>query len=188
MTNPSPQPPLRPKTDAQSARPWPTPWILHPALTPRRLGWVALGLTLIAFVLLLRVGKHDAGARVRYVPVTQKIASGRILIKPLDRVDYQLEITAAMHDAQVIGNFTAYGGATNTVSAVLMQSSEYANWNNDQKADAFYSSDGQKNTDQFALRLGPGSYTFAVSNRLSKTASKYVFLDVELIYYRAETY
>lgn len=156
-------------------------------MSTRRIS-VILGLALIALGGALRIGKHEVAVRVRYVPVTSKIASGRVSIKPKEGVDYRIEITPEMRDAQVIGNFTAYGGATNTVSAVVMQESEYANWIKGQAADAFYSSDGQKTTDQFALRLGPGVYTFGLSNRLSKSAPKFVFLDLELIYYKPETY
>ena len=154
-------------------------------MSTRRIA-VILGLALIALGGVLRIGKHDAAVHVRYVPVTKTLASGRVSIKPKQAIDYRIEITAGMRDAQVIGNFTAYGGSTNTVSAVVMQESEYANWINGQAADAFYSSDGQKTADQFALRLGPGVYRFGVSNRLSKSAPKFVFLDLELIYYKPE--
>ena len=150
--------------------------------------WVTLGLALIVLGLILRIGTHDVARRVRYIPVTQKIASGRVVVKPRDRVEYRIEITPDMHDAQITGNFTAYGGSTNAVSAVLIEKSEYANWIHGHKAEAFYSSDGQKSTDQFAVRLGPGAYSFGISNRLSKSETKYVYLEVDLIYYRLETY
>jgi hypothetical protein len=149
---------------------------------------VILGLGLIVLGLILRIGTHEVGRRIRYIPVTQKLASGRVLVKPLNGVDYRIEITPEMHNAQVTGNFTAYGGANNTVAAVLMPQSEYANWINGHEADTYYSSGGQKNSDQFAVRLGPGIYTFGISNRLSKKATKFVYLEVELIYYKAETY
>lgn len=147
-----------------------------------------LGLALIALGGVLRMGKREAAVRVRYVPVTRTLASGRVWIKPKEGVDYRIEITPEMHDAQVVGNFTAYGGSTNAVSAVVMPESEYTNWIKGQSADAFYSSDGQKTADQFALRLGPGIYRFGISNRVSKSAPKFVFLDLELIYYKVETY
>ena len=156
-------------------------------MSTRRIS-VILGLVLIALGGVLRIGRHDVAVRVRYVPVTRKIASGRVSIKPKEGIDYRIEITPDMRDAQVLGNFTAYGGSTNTISAVVMQESEYANWIKGQAADAFYSSDGQKTADQFAVRLGPGVYMFGVSNRLSKSAPKFVFLDLELIYYKAEAY
>ena len=150
-----------------------------------------IGLALIGIGLILRLARHDQrvfAPGVRYIPVTRKIASGRVMVKPRERAAYRIEITPDMRNAQIIGNFTAYGGATNAVSAVIMQDAEYANWIKGQAAEAFYTSGGQKSTDQFALRLGPGNYELGISNRLSRSGPKYVFIDVDLIYYRLETY
>ena len=159
------------------------------ALTSKRYLWILPAVVLILLSLALRTGtQRKADPHIRYVPVTRKIASGRVLVKPRERVEYRIEITPAMYNAQVIGSFTAYGGSTNTVTAALMPETEYASWIAGHDAKAYYSSDGQKNVDQFAVRLDPGMYSFVISNRLSRTATKYVYLDVELIYDKAETY
>ena len=152
---------------------------------------VTIGVALIGLGLILRIARHDEAVYapgVRYVPVTRKIASGRVVVKPRERAAYRIEITPDMRNAQVIGNFTAYGGATNAVSAVIMPEAEYANWVKGHEAEAFYSSGGGKSTDQFAVRLSPGNYELGISNRLSRSAPKFVFIDVDLIYYRLETY
>jgi hypothetical protein len=158
-------------------------------LRSKRAFGIALGLAAIAAAGVLRIGTHEKpGLRIRYIPVTQKIASGRVLVKPLDRVEYRIVILPEMRNAQVIGSFTAYGGPTNTVLAALMPSTEYASWITGHDAKAYYSTDGQKNTDQFAVRLDSGSYSFAISNRLSKKAAKFVYLEVQLVYDKAEAY
>lgn len=162
---------------------------LRPALKSNRYLWIAPAGVLILLGLTLRTGpQRKADLHIRYVPVTRKIASGRVLIKPRERVEYRVEITPEMFNAQIIGNFTAYGGSTNTVTAALMPETEYASWITGHDAKAYYSSDGQKNGDQFAVRLDPGIYSFVISNRLSRTATKYVYLEVELIYDQAEKY
>ena len=161
---------------------------VHRLLQSKRAIAVGLGFGLIGFGAILRMGTRDAGTHIRYVPITQKIASGRVLVKPSDRVEYHIDITPQMFNAQVIGSFTAYGGETNTVLAALMPSTEYANWITGHDAKAYYSSEGQKSEDRFAVRLDPGQYSFAISNRVSKKALKFVYLDVELIYYKAERY
>ena len=159
------------------------------ALTYKRYLWTIPAVVLVLLSLTLRTGtRQKADLHVRYVPVTRKIASGRVLVKPRERVEYRIEITPSMHNVQVIGSFTAYGGSTNTVTAALMPETEYASWITGHDAKAYYSSDGQKNADQFALRLDPGTYSFVISNRLARTAMKYVYLEVDLIYDRAETY
>jgi hypothetical protein len=93
-----------------------------------------------------------------------------------------------MFNAQVIGSFTAYGGSNNTVSVVLAPDADYQNWITSGDARKYYSSDGQESEDRFAAKLDPGEYEFAISNRVSKKAMKYVFLGVELIYPRAEMF
>jgi hypothetical protein len=173
---------------APRSQPSQSPQVL---LKSRRSLWFGIGFALLLLVLLLKIGgpgKKALARRVRYVPVTRNIASGSVTVKPRDGVQYRVEITPDMRDAQVIGSFTAYGGSTNGVSAVLMGQSEYDNWIGGHRASAFYSSEGQKSTDHLAVRLGPGSYFFGISNRLSKTASKLVYLDLDLVYYRSETY
>ena len=158
------------------------------ALTYKRYLWIVPAAVLVLLSLVLRTGpQRKPELHVRYVPVTRKIASGRVLVKPRERVEYRIEITPAMFNVQVIGTFTAYGGSTNTVTAALMPETEYTSWIAGHDARAYYSSDGQKSGDQFAVRLDPGLYAFVISNRLSRTAAKYVYLDVELIYDKAET-
>src|SRR5690348_12767646 len=135
------------------------------ALTYKRYLWIIPAVVLVLLSLALRTGTpHQADLHIRYVPVTRKIASGRVMVKPRERVEYRIEITPAMHNAQVIGNFTAYGGSTNTVTAALMPETEYASWIAGHDARAYYSSDGQKSGDQFAVRLDPGLYAFVISN------------------------
>ena len=153
--------------------------------------WVAGGVAFILLILVLKIGNpghQPAARRIRYIPATRNIASGSVLVKPRDGVQYRVEITPDMRDAQIIGSFTAYGGSTNGVSAVIMDRSEYDSWIGGHRAHAYYSSEGQKSTDRFAVRLSPGVYFFGISNRLSKTASKLVYLNADLIYYRPETY
>ena len=152
--------------------------------------YVALGLVSVAIGLILMMGGLGSGSarRVRDIPVTQKVAAGPVLIKQRERVDYRIEITPNMHNAEVVGTFTAYGGSTSAVSAVIMEQSEYAEWISGHWAKSYYSSNGLKNTDKFAVRLDPGMYCFGISNRLSTYSSKIVYFEVDLIYYRQETF
>ena len=166
----------------------PAPRYLWRALNRRISPHVAVGLALIVLGLILKIGTHSQPVRrVRYTPLTQKIASGRVLVQPREAVEYRIEIKPDMRDAQVSGTFTAYGGETNAVSAVIMEQSEYAKWIGGDTANAVYSSKGEKYSDQFGVRLDPGVYTFAISNRLSKSSARFVYLNVDLIYYRPET-
>ena len=70
----------------------------------------------------------------------------------------------------------------------MASAGEYTNWINGHQAQVYYSTQGRKPTDTFDLRLGPGTYYFALSNKFSMFTDKYVFLEVDLNYNKMETY
>jgi flagellar basal body-associated protein FliL len=125
---------------------------------------------------------------VRYVPVAQQIASGQVVVPARGYVQYRIEIPSEALDARVSGSFNASGGRGNDVDAALANESEFANWINGHQARVLYGTAGKKTTDTFDVRLEPGTYIFAISNRFAMVSAKYVFLDVKLNYQRAETY
>jgi hypothetical protein len=124
---------------------------------------------------------------IQYVPATQQIASGQVVVPARGYVQYKIEIRPAMLDAHVSGTFNASGGRGNDVAAALTTESEYVNWINGHEASVLYATAGKKTTDSFDVELGPGTYIFAISNKYSMVSGKYVFLDVKLNYQRMET-
>lgn len=125
---------------------------------------------------------------VRYVPVSQKIASGQIEVRASGYVQYRFQITPEMRDAHVSGRFNASGGTGNDIEAVIASEDEFTNWINGHQARVFYSTQGRKTTDTFDVRLGPGTYYLAFNNRFSALSAKDVFLEVDLNSQRMETY
>lgn len=126
--------------------------------------------------------------RVRWVPVSEKIATGQITVKSGGSIPFRVQITPEMRDAHIIGKFTASGGSGNDIAAVLASEDEFTNWNNGHSAKVYYSTDGKKTTDQLDVPLSPGTYIFAFSNRFSPFTDKYVMADIELDYSRSENY
>jgi hypothetical protein len=126
--------------------------------------------------------------QVRYVPVSQKIATGQIVVRAKGYVRYRFEITPEMREAHVSGHFNASGGAGNDIMAVIATEEEFTNWTNGHEARAFYSTQGKKTTDTFDVSLAPGTYYLGFSNTFSAFHSKDVFLEVDLNYQRMETY
>ena len=126
--------------------------------------------------------------RVRWVPVSEKIATGQITVKSRGSVPFRVQITPEMRNAHLVGKFTASGGSGNDIAAVLASEEEFTNWNNGHSAKVYYSTDGQKTTDQLDVSLSPGTYIFAFSNRLSPSTDKYVMTDIELDYSRPQNY
>jgi hypothetical protein len=125
---------------------------------------------------------------VRYVPATQRIASGQIVVRAKALVQYRFQITPEMRSAHVSGQFNASGGSGNDIEAVIATEAEFTNWVNGHQAQVFYSTQGKKTTDTFDVRLGPGTYYLAFNNRFSAMTAKDVFLEVDLNYQRAESY
>ena len=126
--------------------------------------------------------------RVRWVPVSEKIATGQITVKSGGSVPFRVQITPEMRDAHIVGKFTASGGSGNDIAAVLASEEEFTNWNNGHSAKVYYSTDGKKTTDQLDVSLSPGTYIFAFSNKFSPSADKYVMADIELDYSRSQSY
>ena len=135
-----------------------------------------------------RSARSSSAPRVRYVPVSQKLATGQVVVKAHGYVQYRFQITPDMREARISGSFNASGGSGNDVEAAIAAESEYTNWINGHQARVFYGTQGRKTTDSFDVRLGPGTYYFAVSNRFSALSDKYVFLNVNLNYSKMETY
>jgi hypothetical protein len=125
---------------------------------------------------------------VHWVPVSDKIASGQIVVKARGYVQYRVQITPGMREARIAGSFNASGGSGNDVVVVIAEEAEFTNWINGHEAKVYYSTHGKKTTDNFDVRLGPGTYYFAISNQFSMLSDKYVFLEVALNYQRTETY
>lgn len=169
--------------------PHPAVRYLEPLLQSKTLLWVCVGLALIMLSLILSPGKPNKIAslpRVRSTKAARQIASGEVLVKPHEDAKYRIEITPEMSKAHVVGNFTAYGGSTNAVVAMIMEQSQYENWSSGHDARAFYYSKGQKSSDDFDVALDPGIYSFVISNRQPKSATKYVYLELDLTYYQPE--
>ena len=127
-------------------------------------------------------------AKTRYVPVSQKIATGQIVVRANGYVQYRITITPEMVDPTVTGNFNASGGSGNDIQAVIADEENYTNWINGHQAQAFWTTQGRQTTGNIEARLKPGMYYLAFSNKFSAFTEKQVFLDVDLNYKKAETY
>jgi hypothetical protein len=125
---------------------------------------------------------------IRYVSATQQIASGQVVVPARGYVQYRIEIPQAAREAHVSGSFNASGGRGNDVAVALTSESEFVNWVNGHAARAYYATPGKETTDNFDVRLGPGTYVFGVSNRFGMLSNKYVFLNLNLSYQRLEAY
>jgi hypothetical protein len=134
------------------------------------------------------VTKPSPVPKTRYVPVVQKIVSGQITVKARGFVQYRLVVTPEMTEPTITGTFSASGGGGNDIAAAIADETSYTNWINGHHAQVFWSTQGRETTGKFEVRLAPGTYYLAFSNRFSMFADKQVFLEAGLNYKKAETY
>ncbi|HYW38106.1 MAG TPA: emp24/gp25L/p24 family protein [Terriglobales bacterium] len=169
-----------------------------------RLPWIiglAAALVIGTIVLMNNKGQSRTGddsgttaqaasnvAKTRYVPVSQKIATGQIVVRANGYVQYRITITPEMIGPTVTGNFNASGGSGNDIQAVIADEENYTNWINGHQAQAFWTTQGKQTTGNIEATLKPGMYYLAFSNKFSAFTEKQVFLDVDLNYKKAETY
>jgi hypothetical protein len=131
----------------------------------------------------------SATAKTRYLPVSQKIATGQITVRAGGYIPYRITITPEMVDPRVTGNFTAYGGSGNDILAVVADERSYTNWINGHEAQVLWGTQGKQTTGDIEAKfLQPGEYYLAFSNRFSVFTDKQVSLEVDLNYKKAETY
>jgi hypothetical protein len=124
--------------------------------------------------------------KTRYVPVSEKIATGQIVVKAQGYVQYRLTITPEMVEPTVAGDFNASGGTGNDIQAVIADEENYPNWINGHQAQVLWATQGKQTTGNLEVRLQPGMYYLVFSNKFSAFTEKQVFLDIDLNYKRAE--
>ena len=126
--------------------------------------------------------------KTRYVPVSQKIATGQIIVKAHGFVQYRITIDADMIEPEVVGTFNASGGTGNDITAVIADEMNYTNWINGHESKVFWGTQGKQTTGNFSVRLRPGQYYLVFSNKFSSFTDKQVFLEVDLNHKKAEAY
>ena len=177
-----------------------------PAKSPNRIPWILAGAAVLiigAIVLTNSRSQPKTGddgtvaqaapnpapvPKTRYVPVSQEIAAGQIIVRANGYVQYRIMITPEMLEPTVTGSFNASGGRGNDIQAVIADEENYTNWINGHQARAFWITEGRQTTGNIEARLKPGLYYLGFSNKFSAFTNKQVFLEVNLNYRKAETY
>ena len=170
----------------------------------RRLPWILiLGVVAVLVICIIalanRSSKSGAGddaqaatstePKTRYVPVSQKIATGQITVRAGGYVPYRITITPEMVDPTVTGSFTASGGSGNDIAGIVADEMNYTNWINGHEAQqVLWGTQGKQTTGEIeATILQPGEYYLVFSNQFSMFTDKQVFVEADLNYKKAET-
>jgi predicted nucleic acid-binding Zn ribbon protein len=114
-------------------------------------------------------------------PANEKVFSGDISIGPGQYQSRTFTIYPEMTQVQLSGSFHAVGGSGNDIQAVVTTSTEFENWINNHPTKVYYSTE-KVTAGQMDVRLGPGTYVVAFSNKFSLLTKKEVTADITLHY------
>lgn len=112
-------------------------------------------------------------------PETRHIVSPLTEVRPGHIASWNLHVDPkTMRNYRLQGHFSVSGGAGNDIAAILCTEEEFANWSNGHQAHGYYVTPGPETTGSFDVRLPPGEYVLAFSNKMSLVATKTVAADV----------
>lgn len=115
--------------------------------------------------------------------VNANIVNGLITVNAGQYETYQIVVPSNAGAAQVSGTFTASGGSGNDIIVLIMDYTDYVNWQNGHQASAYYTTGGQETTGTISATLPAGAtYYLVYSNTFSTFSQKNVNTQVNVAY------
>jgi hypothetical protein len=164
-----------------------TPGILPPPTQSHVLRYVGIMVIVVSIVLgsVLVLGFHGTGGGGGILPSTHtvSIVNGLITVNAGEYEYYQFYVPPGATNVHVRGSFTASGGSGNDIAVLIMDSTEFSNWQNGHQAGAYYDT-SQLTTSSFDVPLpsGSGTYVLVYSNTFSFISQKNVNTQANLSY------
>lgn len=118
----------------------------------------------------------------RYEPVVFPPVTGQFAVNAGQSIWRSIVIPADAIEGHVSGNFSASGGLGNDIQAAILDQPNLTNWVNGHQAQVFWTTPGPETVGSFDLRLNPGTYYLAFSNRQAVLFPKQVTLTLGLSY------
>jgi hypothetical protein len=144
-------------------------------------------IAIVALILvpLVVLGFHGSRGGNSVIQSTQtvNIVNSLITVDAGDYEYYQFTVPPGAANVRVQGSFTASGGAGNDIIVLIMDLTEFFNWQNGHQAGAYYDS-GELTTSNFDVHLpsGSGTYCLVYSNTFSIMNQKNVNTEANLSY------
>ena len=142
-----------------------------------------VGIIVLGSLLVLSLRGLGGGGDITQSTHTVNIVNALITVNANAYESYPFYVPAGTTDVQVQDSFTASGGSGNDIEVLIMDSTDFINWQNDHRASVYYDS-GRLTTSNFDVPLpsGPGSYYLVYSNTFSITSQKDVNTQANLRY------
>jgi hypothetical protein len=113
--------------------------------------------------------------------VSSSVVNGDISVGAGQYEDYQFTVPDGASNAQLAGNFIASGGSGNDILVLVLDQTDFVNWQNGHSVTTYYNS-GQLTTSSISASLPSGVYYLIYSNTFSTFSSKTVNTDATLTY------
>ncbi|MGD0977506.1 MAG: hypothetical protein ABR962_00010 [Candidatus Bathyarchaeia archaeon] len=120
---------------------------------------VVIGIIVLGSVLVLGFRGLGGGGGVTQSTHTVNITNDLITVKANDYEYYPFYVPSGATNVQVQGSFTASGGSVNDIEVLVMDPTEFINWQNGHQTGAYYDS-GQLTTSSFDVPLPSGQRTY----------------------------
>ena len=146
--------------------------------------WViVVGIIVLGSVLVLGFRGLGGGGGIIQSTHTVNIVNGLITVNANEYEYYPFYVPSGAINVHVQGSFTASGGLGNDKAVLIMDSTDFINWQNGHQASAYYDS-GRLTTSSFDVPLpsGPGTYYLVYSNTFSIISQKNVNTQANLSY------
>jgi hypothetical protein len=141
---------------------------------------------IIAIIVLVSVivfsfhGSRGGGGVIQSTQ-TVNIVKGLITVDASDYEYYQFTVPSGATNVEAHGSFTVSGGSGNAIVVLIMDLTEFFNWQNGHQTGAYYDS-GQLTDSDFDVPLpsGSGTYCLVYSNTFSIMNPKNVNTEANL--------
>jgi hypothetical protein len=104
-------------------------------------------------------------------PPIYPIVDGIITVNASSYKDYNFTVPSGSSQSEVQGTFTVSGGNENDIKVYIMDSTNFANWQNGQNASSYYNS-GEATNGTIAVTLYSGGTHFLVYDNTFDTSSQ----------------
>jgi hypothetical protein len=113
-------------------------------------------------------------------PWSQPVVSGSFVVNPRSYTPFKIVVENGMNNPRVEGTFSA-SGANNDIEVLLLEESQYLNWQNRHQFRAAYQS-GRVTADRLKVELPtePATYFLIFNNRFSLISNKGIVADLKL--------
>ncbi|TMI43972.1 hypothetical protein E6H23_01990 [Candidatus Bathyarchaeota archaeon] len=140
------------------------------------------GILILGFVAL---NSQSSSSSTHIFPVqhTGNIVNGLITVSSGGYNYYPFTLPSGATSIAVSGSFTASGGSGNDIQVLILDQTNFVNWQNGHQASAYFNS-GQEIVGSITTNLpSAGTYYLVYSNTFSTFSSKNVQTTVDLSYY-----